>query len=271
MKKKPKVGIALGGGAGRGIAHIGVLQVLKENKIPIHMVAGTSMGAIVGALHCCGVDSKMMERIVLHLDEKAYFDVTVPRRGFMRGDRIQSLVQTLTGNRNFEDLAIPLAVVAVDLNQSKPIVFRKGKIHKAVRASISIPGLFEPVEKEGMVLVDGGIIDRVPVSALQEMGADITIGVDVGFRGTHQKANGILEIILQSFEVMEWEMVRHRTMDADIMITPDLMNINPATLAQASESIELGREAAERAVPEIKRLLLEWMDRNGSTLMEARA
>ncbi|MGI6705396.1 MAG: patatin-like phospholipase family protein [Clostridia bacterium] len=271
MKQKPKVGIALGGGAGRGIAHIGVLQVLTEKKIPIDMVAGTSIGAIIGALYCCGVGCRMMEKIALHLDEKAYFDVTVPRKGFMKGDRIQSLVQTLTGNKNFEDLAIPLGVVAVDLNQSKAIIFRRGKIHKAVRASISIPGLFEPVETEGMVLVDGGIIDRVPVSALQEMGADITIGVDVGFRGTHQKANGILEIILQSFEVMEWEMVKHRTMDADVMITPDLMDINPTTLAQASESIELGRKAAETAVPEIRRLLLEWMERNGTTLMEARA
>lgn len=251
MKENIKIGLALGSGAARGIAHIGVIQVLEEKRIPVHMVAGSSIGALVGALYCCGLDAKMMGKIVIHLNEKDYFDFTIPRKGFIRGNRIDVLVQTLTRNKSFEDLDIPLAVVACDLNESKKVVFNSGKLYKAVRASISIPGIFEPVEMDGQTLVDGGVIDRVPINILREMGADIVIGVDVGFRGSHQKANGILEIILQSLEVMEWEMIQHKIVNADILISPEIQTINPASLSQAEECINFGRAAALAAIPAI--------------------
>jgi len=259
MKRNVKVGLALGSGAARGIAHIGVLQVMEENRIPIDMVAGTSIGALIGALYCCGMDTKIMGEIAIRLDEKNYFDLTVPRKGFMRGDRFQSLIRTVTKNQSFEDLKIPLAIVSCDLNKSQRFIFRSGKLHKAVRASISIPGIFEPVEMDGRLLVDGGVVDRVPVGVIKQMGADITIGVDVGFRGSPRVANGILDIILHSFEIMEWEMVKYKTIDADVMITPELQHISPITLAQAEECIELGREAALKALPSI----LEIMERKG--------
>ena len=248
----PSLGIALSGGAARGLAHVGVLQVLEENKISADFVAGCSMGAVIGAIYATGGDMHMLEKLIYTLEEKDVFDIIVPRKGLMKGAKAENLIRTLTKNMTFEQAKTPLAIVATDLISARTITFRTGSIVDAVRASISIPGVFEPVDRDGMLLVDGGVTERVPIKALSAMGADISIAVDVGYRGyERKKPNNIFEILMQSFEITEWEANRELLGKADIVISPNVNNYSPISLAESRACITAGRVAAQEAMPEI--------------------
>lgn len=244
-----KIGLALGGGAFRGLAHIGVLQVLEENGIPVHMVAGTSMGAVVGGIYCSGMDLRLLEKFCYTLDEKSLIDMAVPRMGFITGQRIELLLRTLTGNRDFSVLKIPFTAVATDLERGELVELSEGKVYEAIRASISIPGVFKPVTRDGRLLVDGGVVARVPTDTVREMGADFIISVDVGYHGGFSKCDNITAIMMQAFAVMEWCSIRERVNRSDINIVPSLAHINMASIAQAEETIRIGREEAERQMP----------------------
>jgi len=252
MRKKAKIGLALGSGASRGLAHIGVLQVLEEHGIVPDYIAGSSIGALIGGLYACGISPRMMEGLASHLDSKLYYDVTVPRHGFIQGKRIEELLKLLTQNKEFKETKIPFAVTATDLKKCKLVVIKEGKLYKAIRASISIPGIFVPVKTGDQVLVDGGVLERVPVSVVKEMGADIVVGVDVGFRGEHREANGILEVILQSLEVMELEILKTRINQSDIMIYPSINNVNPLSFDEVEERVQIGRQATMEVIEELK-------------------
>mgnify|MGYP000017345676 CR=1 FL=1 len=251
MKDKPRIGLALGSGASRGLAHIGVLQVLEEHEIYPDYIAGSSIGAIVGALYAAGVKPGMMEGIAKNIDIKGYYDFKVPRQGFIQGKRLEELMRLLTGDRTFEDLKIPLCITAVDLIKCETIILNQGKVYKAIRASISIPGIFTPVYEGGRVLVDGGLLERVPIGVVEKMGADIIIGVDVGFRGEHRVPSSILEIILQSIDVMGLEILKNRVKGDEILICPSVNSINPMDFYQVDECIYQGRKAAEEAIDKI--------------------
>lgn len=256
MKTFAKIGLALGAGASRGLAHIGVLQVLEEYNIRPHYIAGSSIGAVVGALYAAGISPKVMEAIAKNFDSKHYYDMTVPKYGFIQGKKIEGLIQLLTQNKTFNELNIPLAITATDLIKCKLVVITEGKVHKAVRASISIPGIFVPVMDGDKVLVDGGVLERVPVKVVKEMGADVVLGVDVGFRGEHRKAANILDVFLQSLEVMELSILSTHIPHGDIMIYPELNNINPMVFEQADECIQEGRRAALKVIDQIQKLIL---------------
>ncbi|MDN5276972.1 MAG: hypothetical protein PWR01_937 [Clostridiales bacterium] len=255
MKKKVKIGLALGSGAARGLAHIGVLQVLEENGIVPDYIAGTSIGAIVGALYAAGVSPKMMEGLAQNLDIKKYYDVTVPRYGFVKGQRIEELIKLLTRDKECSELNIPLTVTAVDLKTCRLIELNEGKVYRAVRASISIPGIFTPVEQGDYILVDGGLLARVPVDTVKRMGADVVIGVDVGFRGQHRPPVNILEVILQSLEVMELEILKNNVEKGDVIIYPDVSDIHPFYFDKVEECVQEGRKAALKAMDRIKNLI----------------
>ncbi len=182
MNKNPKVGLALGSGAARGLAHIGVLKVLEENKIPIDFIAGTSMGALIGATYAAGLDIEQIEEIACNTDWKLtarLFLPTLPRSGFVEGKRIKDFLKTLIGDSNIDTLKVPFAVVATDLLTGEEIVIHKGSLVEAVRASISIPVIFTPVRHQNRFLVDGGLVNPVPTSVAAEMGADVIIAVNV--------------------------------------------------------------------------------------------
>ncbi|MDD3839658.1 MAG: patatin-like phospholipase family protein [Clostridia bacterium] len=247
-----KIGLALGAGAARGLSHIGVLQVFEENNIKVDCIAGSSIGALIGALYCSGVSAHMIEKIGMQLEQKKYMDFIVPRKGFIAGKKIVELIDILTQKAEFEDLKIPLSVMATDLNNSRSVVIREGSVSEAVRASIAIPGIFVPVEKGDSLLVDGGVADRVPVQAVRDMGADIVVAVDVGFAGAHKKATNILEVILQSIEVMELEIANTKIIESDYLIRPDVKNVNPANFNNVEECVKLGREASLEVVNELK-------------------
>ena len=182
MKKKLKIGLALGSGAARGLAHIGVLKVLEENKIPIDLIAGTSIGALVGGAYAVGMSVDEMERIAMEVDWKRLgrlMDFVIPRAGFINGKKVKTFIKTLVKNKKIEELKIPFAAVATDIYTGEEVVIQQGLIVEAIRASASIPGIFTPVRNGGKILVDGGLVNPIPISVVKKMGADIIIAVNV--------------------------------------------------------------------------------------------
>jgi NTE family protein len=252
-----KVGLALGAGGARGYAHIGVIEVLERHGIPIHCIAGSSIGALVGALYASGIDIKRVGGLACSLKRKHWLDLTVPKSGFVQGNKIQQIIKILTQNKNLEDLEIPLTIVATDIERGEPVHFREGPVHEAVRASISIPGVFVPKWWNGRLLADGAIIDRVPVGVCRDMGADFVIAVDVGIHDQFPPVRSIFDVITQAIDIMERELVKYRLVEADYVIRPDLGQIRSTAFTQAAVCIEAGRQAAEACIGELKRLYRE--------------
>lgn len=257
---KPKVGIALGAGGARGFAHIGVLQVLEKHNIPIDFVAGSSIGSLVGALYCMGHDGATLARFAHLFQEKLYLDITVPKMGFINGKKIKELLHLLTQGKMIEELNIPLTIVATDLLNGEKVLFREGVIADAIRASISIPGIFVPEENNGRLLVDGGVVDRVPASVVKEMGADVTIAVDVSILKANPQINSIIDVILQSIDIMQHEMVRFHELNTDVIIRPDVSDYSLRSFDDAEELIELGKRETEQQLAKIKNRLASWKE-----------
>ena len=253
MQDKPfKIGVALGGGAFRGLAHIGCLQVMEKYGIKPDIVAGTSMGSLVGGVYACGMDLRLMERFCYSITEKDLVDLTTPKEGIIAGNRIEVMLRTLTGNKTFDKTVLDFAAVATDLALGERAVLREGYVYQAIRASISIPAIFNPYRIGDRTYVDGGVVDRVPIEAVHEMGADYVIGIDVGYHGGSVDCEGnIVKIIMHTMEVMEWQIMQRTVNTADINIVPQLAHINLASMAQAQETIRIGREEMERRMPEV--------------------
>lgn len=260
MTKTPKVGLALGGGAAKGFAHLGVLKVLVKEGIPIDLIAGCSMGSIFGALYSAGADLDILERMLDQMPQKQFFDLAVPKMGLVRGHRVEALLKLLTKDKDFSQLNIPLYVVAVDIEKGEKVVISEGNVAEAVRGSIAIPGVFTPKRWRGRLLVDGAVLERVPVRVAKEFGADIVIAVDVKFGGDREKevkiAN-IFDVILTAIELIEREVVQQYLPEADILIQPDLAHIASSEFNRYSECIAIGEEAARQAIPKIRALLTE--------------
>jgi NTE family protein len=255
MKQKPKIGLALGSGASRGFAHIGVIKVLERMGLRPDYIAGSSIGSIIGALYAAGMTPAMMEGIANNIDAKLCYDIGFSRRGFMNGRKLEDLIKLLTRDMDFKDLPIPLAVTAVDLIKCERVIINEGKVYKGVRASISIPGVFQPVHVGEQVLIDGGMLERIPVNVVRDMGADIVIGVDVAFRGEHRPPENFIEIILQTMEVMELEIMKHNVPSDDIIIRPDVSINNALSLENLENVIDAGEKAAMEALDKLKTLL----------------
>lgn len=258
--KEPKIGLALGSGGARGFAHLGVVKALREAQIPIDMVAGSSMGALVGAMVCMGHSDENLYRMATLFKRKYYMDYTVPKMGFITGKKIKELVRLLTKQKRIEQTDIPLAIVATDLLLGEKVVFRTGSIADAVRASISIPGILVPEKKDGKLLVDGGVIDRVPVSVTREMGADLVIAVDIShFKAEHQ-VSSIFDVIIQSIDIMQREMVRWHEISADIMIRPMVEQFSSTAFKDVNDIIAIGEEAGRKQVPKILEKINKWKE-----------
>ena len=267
-RRKKKVGLALGGGAARGMAHVGVLKVLQQEGIPIDIVVGTSAGAIIGALLAQGKDATQIEELILDISSRKWtqlLDPAIPRTGLIRGNKIKALLASFFGGDiKFSDLKIPFACVAADINTGEEVVLNSGSVLEAVRASISIPGIFTLVRVKGRYLVDGDIVNPVPVSVLRQMGVEFVIGVNVvprvseliqGDNGGSSKEPNIVHVLLQSMYIGTYALVRESLEDADIIIEPDVAHINAADLHRASECIHQGEVATRSAIADIKRLL----------------
>ncbi|WP_243289987.1 patatin-like phospholipase family protein [Bacillus sp. FJAT-47783] len=258
MSKRPHVGLALGSGGARGFAHLGIIKVLKEHGIPIDFIAGSSMGALIGSFFAADLTIDQMYKLAKAFKRKYYLDFTVPKMGFITGNRVKELIKAFTKNKNIEDLSIPLAVVATDLYEGKKVVFRKGPVADAVRASIAIPGIFVPVQIDDMLLVDGGVADRVPVSVVKQMGADIVIAVDVSHVKKHEQITSIFDVIMQSLDIMQDELVHHRKIASDIMIRPSVGQYSSKAFTNIEEILKKGEEEAEKYIEAIKERISNW-------------
>lgn len=252
MNRK-KVALALGGGAARGLAHIGVLQVFMENNIPIDYVAGCSMGAVIGGIFCTGSDMYKLAQLSITLSEHDILDVTLPKQGLIRGKRTEKMIEMLTKGYTFEQCVIPFAAAACDLTTSSSVTLREGSVARAIRASISLPGVFVPVEWGDMTLVDGGVIHRVPIEIAREMGGEYIIAVDVAFRGwkRHKPAN-MIETLYQAFETMDWQMTQKNLPSSDLIIAPNVADCDEKNFQDAERCVEAGRVAALSAIARIK-------------------
>ena len=259
MSRK-RIGLALGGGAARGIAHIGVVQVLLENGIPIDCVAGCSMGAVVGGIFCSGADMYNVGELAVQLSEKDILDIGRPHMGLIKGKKAEEYINRLCCGRSFSQCTVPFCAAATDLVKARTVALRTGKLSRAIRASISIPGVFEPVDWGDMLLVDGGVTDRVPIDLCRsELGAEYVIAVDVAFRGwQREKPTNIIEILYRSFETADWYNVQSDLPHSDIVLVPDVAQLDEKKLTDAALCLQRGREAALAAIPRIKNDLELW-------------
>lgn len=258
MTDKPKIGLALGSGAARGMAHIGVIKALEEQGINIDMISGSSAGALIGGLYCSGIKPDMIRKLAVQIDKKLWMDFSVPRRGILKGEKIEEILKIITGDKKIEDLDKELAIVATDLKNAKEVVFANGPIYKAIRASISIPGFFEPVEHDGKLLVDGGVVDRVPISIIKEMGADIVIAVDVGFSDYSSRVFHLLDIMQQSIDVMAKQILEADKIYADIVLEPSLSHIDSSEFERVEECAEIGYICANEKMDEILNIINDY-------------
>ncbi len=250
MKQK-KLGLALGSGAARGFAHLGVLQAFEEKEIQIDYISGCSIGSLIGALYCCGMSVAEISDLALDLVPWEWIDISVPKTGLIQGRRLEQLIKKYTGNKRFDELEKPFAVVASDLSTGERVILDQGYVYKAVRASIAIPGIIAPLELEGKILADGGIVDPVPVDLVKEMGSEYTVGVNLGSWIEGKKMNSIYDVIIQSIDILQNEILMLRGIEADLLISPYLKEINPVTFNQVEECIHAGRKAALEVMDEL--------------------
>ena len=249
---KLRIGLALGGGAAKGFAHIGVIKMLEASGIHPDVVAGTSAGSVVGALYASGMDAFQMQQVAFGLDEAKIRDVRLFSGGLVQGKALQDYVNQLAHNRPIEQLELPFAAVATQLETGQRMVFVRGNTGEAVRASCSVPGVFEPVEIRGRHYVDGGVVSPIPVDAARQLGADFVIAVDISATPNGSNPQGMLNIVGQSITIMGRQLAAQEIARADVVIRPDLSGIGPTDFEQKNLAILAGEKAALAAIPEIR-------------------
>src|SRR6266576_5754601 len=250
------IGLALGGGFARGFAHLGVLKVLRQHQISVSHIAGSSVGSILGAAYASGAP---LERIIEACRRLRFRDIArwrVSRLGLASNQRLGELVERVFGSRQFEDLRIPLAVVATDLSSGEPVVFTQGNLVDAIRASCAFPGLFEPVEIGTRCLADGGLVAPVPTRATREIGAATVIGISVGMQDGHRGApTNIFQVVSRAVSAAQKHQLEVWERHADLVLRPDVQSLAWDDFHRAEEAIAAGAAAAWRALPRIEKLL----------------
>ena len=253
-KKPLKIGLALGGGAARGFAHVGVIAVLEEAGLKPQLVVGTSAGSLVAALYASGKTSAQLQQTALNMEEVAITDWMLPivGRGMFRGDALARYVNELVAGRLIENMAIPLGIVATDLGNGNPVLFQKGDTGTAVRASSAVPAVFVPVKISGRDYVDGGLVSPVPVRFARQMGADVVIAVDISNPPEANTADGSLQILLQTFAIMGKSINQYELAGADVVVRPSLVGLKSADFSSRQRAIDAGRAAMLAALPALK-------------------
>jgi NTE family protein len=251
-----KIGLALGGGAARGFAHIGVIKALEAQGIFPDIVVGTSAGSLVGALYAAGHNGFALHKLALEMDEAAISDWSIPffstGTGVLKGEALQNYVNRAVKETPLEKLKIPFGAVATDLNSGSPILFRRGNVGIAVRASSAVPGLFQPVRIGAQSYVDGGLVSPVPVRFAQEMGADFVIAVNISAQPEAQPSTSTLDVLLQTFAIMGQSINGYELRQADIVIQPKLGAMKGNDFPGRNTAILAGEQAAAAAMTELK-------------------
>lgn len=257
QKGAPKVALVLGGGAARGFAHVGVLRILEEEKIPIDLIVGTSVGSIIGAIYASNPDSLSLEMTAFSLVREDLLDYSLLsiKKGLIIGDRLEAFISDKVREPRIENLKIPFAAIATDLRTGERVILNKGSISRAVRASCAIPGIFQPVMIDNRLLADGGILEALPVPAARSLGADITIAVDVGARPREVSVEDAVTAVIQAIHIASADMKRRQAELADVLICPDVKEVGSFDFNQKPLCLKRGMDAARSALPQIREVL----------------
>jgi len=257
--KKPVVGLALGAGAARGFAHIGVIKALEAQGIRPDIVVGSSAGSVIAALFASGATGNDLNRLALSLDEATIADWGLPFAGrfggLIKGDALQNMINREVQNKSIEQMRIPLGVVATELQSGKGVLFRTGNTGLAVRASCSVPGVFQPAVISGKEYVDGGLVAPVPVSYARQMGATLVIAVNISSEPVHQDASGTLGVLHQTISIMQRSINQYELKSADIIIQPQLKQMSSGDFKSRNAAILAGEVAAQEQMGLIKERL----------------
>lgn len=271
---KKKIGLALGGGAARGLAHIGVLEILTKENIPIDFVAGTSAGAVIGALYAAGANLAAVKEYVLglkHTDRRHMVDlkIPVPKGGFIQGEKIlQEMKNLMGGDKTFAELSKPFACIACDIISGEEVIFNQGSVCEAVHASMAIPVIFNTVKLDGRYLIDGWLVNAVPVSTVRAMGAEFIIAVDVIPRQIHRTRRkkkradnsppGLMTVVMNAVDIASICCAETSLSGADMIISPQTADFTPTDFSKAKDLILRGEMAAIDALVEINRHMAKW-------------
>lgn len=252
--RPPRLGLALGGGAARGFAHIGVIQVLEAAGLRPDLVVGTSAGSLVAALYASGMDGQALEAAALQMEEVAIADWTLPlfNRGVLRGEALARYVNRQVNGRLLQDMALPLGILATDLASGQGVLFQRGDTGTAVRASSAVPGVFLPVSIEGRDYVDGGLVAPVPVPQARQMGAEVVLAVDISSPPQGQATGDVLRVMLQTFNIMGQSLNRHLLDSADVVLRPRLDGVGSANFNARQQAMAAGRAAMQAALPRLR-------------------
>jgi NTE family protein len=259
--KTVKIGLALGGGAARGFAHIGVIKALEAQGIVPDIVVGTSAGSVVGALYASGKDGFELQKLAHKLDESKISDWSMPDRGVLKGEALQNFVNEAVAQRPLDGLKKPFAAVATNLKTGESVVFRTGNTGMAVRASSTVPGIFQPIAINGHEYVDGGLTSLIPVRAARQMGSDVVIAVDISARPADKPLRGTLDILLQTFTIMGQSLSRYELKEADVVIRPQVDGVGSTDFQARHDAILEGEKAAQAALPQIRAALRKAAER----------
>ena len=253
--KTANIALVLGAGAARGFAHIGVLKVLEANKIPVHLIVGTSAGSFVGALYAYGFNAFELQKLSFAMEQDDIIDLTIPDNGFIKGEKLEGYINYILRNTPIEKLRIPFYAVATDIQRGKEVVFGSGNTGAAVRASCSIPGIFRPVTIAGRTYIDGGVVSPVAVDAARRLGADVVIAVDVSGDVEAAAPKGTVETILQSISIMYAKLATIQLAKADVVIRPKVGYIGPSDFSKKHEATLEGEKAAIEVLPKIQEII----------------
>jgi NTE family protein len=254
-RRAPRLGLVLGGGAARGFAHVGVIQVLERHGLRPDLVVGTSAGSLVAALYASGMGGAELERTAMAMEEATLTDWTMPLigRGMLRGEALARYVRSAVKGKLIDQMPLPLGILATDLASGEGVVFRRGDAAQAVRASSAVPGLFEPVNIAGRDYVDGGLVAPVPVPQARAMGAEVLVAVDISSDPNGNSAQGWLQVLLQTTAIMGQSINRYAMNAPDVVaVRPALSGVGSADFSARQRSIEAGRAAMEAAMPRLK-------------------
>lgn len=259
----PKIALVLGGGAARGFAHIGVIRALEQEKIPVDLVVGTSVGSLIGAIYAADRNSFELEWTAFQLEKEDLFDFgvlnAVTGMGLAKGDKLEAWVQKHIKVQDIEKLRLPFAAVATDLNWGHRVVLDRGSVAKAVRASSAIPGVFQPVAHQGKILVDGGVVENIPISVARAKGADLVIAVDISANLGNPNITNLLGVTLQATNIMFALNVERSKKDADVLITPQgIGDVGTLDFTQKKRCMVAGMQAGQQAIPAIRKAIQDW-------------
>jgi len=267
QNERPKIGVALGGGFARGIAHIGVLRVLEEEQIPVDFIAGTSVGALIAATYASGTSLEEMERQGIETHFRDFGSWRLSRMGMASNERLEDFLHKFTRAQNFNEMRIPLSIVATDLIEGKSVYFTDGEIGPALRASCAYPGLFMPVRYRGRILVDGFLTETVPAPAVRRMGAEVVISVHLEPGLIESGPRNTIEIISRSFSIIQMAASQPWRAASDVLIEPDVHHILWDEFSKTPVLVAAGEAATRAALPEIRAAIANWSSK-GSSVQE---